>query len=285
MNLLFDTVLVPVATTVLLLAAFRSRSAGPVVRCLGSGAFILAAGWLAGYLGVYGRPALPPLQALDWLPALLLLALVVLYGALARLGAGMAVRFSALAAFVIAAAALLSMPLFRYTPDAVTVVAAIAVPAGWLATALLHDRAGDDDASFGALVVLVAAGNAVIAALTGSVMLGQLSGVLAAVLAAWWLWGAMVQRRPLGPAGRGVALAVLALLLLIGQLYGNTPLWATLLLFALLALHRAVAPLSVRRAREGMPPVHALYTVILAALPLAAAIYFIARNSVQPGEF
>ena len=92
-------------------------------------------------------------------------------------------------------------------------------------------------------------------------------------------------QRPLPGVGRGGALTVLAVLLLIGQCYGDTPLWATVVLFALLALHRAVAPLSVCLMRSDALFARLLFTVVLAVAPIATGVYFIVRASVHPGEF
>lgn len=283
LGLLLHTLLIPAAVTMALLIVARLLPAG-LAPYPGGAAVAIAAGYLAGYLGVYGRPALPPLQALDWLPPLLLVALV-LYGALSRFGAGVAVRRTLLGVFVIATSGLLLIPLYRYGLDEAAWVAVGAVAAGWLAAAWLHDRPDDGDPTFGVMLVLVATGNAVIAALTGSVMLGQLSGVLAAVMAAWCLWGGVMRQRPLNRTGRGVALTLLALLLMVGQLYGNTPLWATVMLFFLLALERAVAPLSACLVRNDTPLARVLFTAALSAAPLAVGLYFVVRNSLPPGEF
>ncbi len=284
LGLLLHTLLIPVAATVALPVMARLPLPTRFSRYLGGGAVALAVGYLAGYLGVYGRPALPPLQVLDGLPPLLLVALV-LYGALSRFGAGVAVRRTLLGVFVIATSGLLLIPLFRYGLDEAAWVAVGAVAAGWLAAAWLHDRPDDGDPTFGVMLVLVATGNAAIAALTGSVMLGQLSAVLAAVMAAWCLWSAVMGQRPLNRTGRGVALTLLALLLMVGQLYGNTPLWATVMLFFLLALERAVAPLSACLVRNDTPLARVLFTAALSAAPLAVGLYFVVRGSLPPGEF
>ena len=208
LGLLLHTVVIPAAAAALLLAATGLRFVGAAARYPGDGV-VIAAACLAGYVGVYGWPASPPLQALDWLP-LLLLSGMVLYGALDRFGAGRVTRGVLMAVCVAGAAALLLVPLFSYDRKPATIAAAATVTGIWFLTALIHDQPGDGDPSFGVLFFFVAAGNAFIAALTGSVMLGQLSGVLAAVVATWCLWHGMVQRRPLTRAGRGVALTLLA---------------------------------------------------------------------------
>jgi len=274
---LLSTVVIPAAAAALLLALGRWRP----LAWLGHGAVVLTAGFLAGYLGVYGRPALPPVQALDWLPAALLVALL-LYGITGRAERG--VRRALLVLFVAGVVMVLAAPLVRYGLDRATSIAGACLVVGWWAAALVHDRR-DDDPAFGIVYVVIAVGAAVIAAVAGSVVLGQLGGVLAAVTAVWLLWSGVVSRRALTPTGRGAAITALVVLLFIGQIYGNTPLWATVLLLALLVLQPAIALLSARVIRRGAPLARLAFTAVLAAMPVAAGVYFLIHTHVQPGEF
>lgn len=284
LELLLITVAIPLASTAVLLALSGRGPGRAGSRAAGITATAIVIGWLSGYVAIYGWPAFPPQQAQDWLP-LILIAAYILYGSLEFVAPTVTARRLVLASFIIAAAMVLMLPIFRYNAGVESILTGAAVVIGWIAVAWNHDSAGREDGVFGLLALLVTIGNAVIAASAGSVMLGQLSGALASVIGIWWLWHILLQRRPLSRTGRGMIIASVALLLLIGQCYGDTPLWATLLLLAVLGLEHPIAALAGRIVRHDLVFAHCAVVVALAGTPLAVSIYYIVRTHLQPGEF
>jgi len=288
-GLLLDSVVVPALAAVVLFGASALFRPVPTRRRrLEGAALVLAIAALAGFVAVVGWPAFPPRQALGWLP-LLLLAAVLVYGVADRLTRHPWPRRLLLAIFPIVAVTVLILPLLRYGLDRASALGAGTVLLGWILLAQIHDRpaleAGGDDLAFGWIAFLVAAANGPMAALSGSVMLGQLSGVVATAIAVWGLWSVVLRHRPLARAGRGVVVMLLAVLLLIGQVYGATPLWATVLLVALLTLPPIVAPLVRLGGRADTPVEHSVVALLLAGVPLAIGLYFIVRSGLRPGEF
>ncbi|MHB1567173.1 MAG: hypothetical protein ACYCXG_10745 [Acidiferrobacter sp.] len=120
-------------------------------------------------------------------------------------------------------------------------------------------------------LVSIAAANLVIAPWTGSLLLGELSGALAASLAVWMLWvyPFRLPSTPVGDGVRGFTVVFLSGLLLMEGVYSATPV-------DLLATLLAVVPLTALLAhfwgRRPLRPTRFLLAVVSAAAALPAVI-------------
>lgn len=231
LGLLTQTVLLPLLVTVLGLALLRrllQRQSQPPRFISG---IALTAGFLLGYGLIYTQFSFLAHQALDWLPILTIAALLLFalgdYNEFPHRW-----RTMAQATLVFLAAALLLAPLLRQTGWAQAAVTLLAVGTLWMGAWFYLDRIAQHSMVVGMVLLAIAAGNAVVTALTGSVMLGQLSGTLAAVLGGWLLLNWPRVRVPLGQAGTAVAVMVLGSLMLIGRFYADTSTTTALLLLA-----------------------------------------------------
>lgn len=187
----------------------------PVVSAIATGA-----GFLVGYTLIYGTFAFPPIEPQGWLPALLAVNILIFsFDDLA--GFSPKIRIALQGALSIAGSALILLPLFKTGFPALQLALSSLLWFGlWIAL----------DGRNGPVLFLVAAGNAIVSATTGSTMLGQLGGVLAAVLGWQLAFNFPKSRIPLGHAGTAVAVTILAGLMLIGHAYAETAFIPSLLL-------------------------------------------------------
>jgi hypothetical protein len=237
-----------------------------------SGGLALAAALWAAQLGLSGPPVAPggdlTPTGLDWL-AWVTLAAAFLLPAEPQLGRRWALLRGALA-IVTVELVLRNRFASRWTEGAEAAGWAVGLAAlilvEWAALGRLLRAPG----ARGPLVVWLLAGHlAGIAALTGSVTIGQLAGALAAgagaaLVAAWWR-----PRVTLAGAGAGLATLALAGLTLNAHFFSYTPGTDALLVAAapLVGLLGELPPL--RRER---PWARTLTTAILVSLPLAVAL-------------
>lgn len=232
----------------------------------------IGAAFLAVYPLIYGQWVFPPLQALDWVPLFLLGALIG-FAVDDAVGFAPRVRLWVQAFCVLLAGGLLLWPILGRETLASAIPTGLGVAALWLGGWVYLDRADSGDSSTGVMLLIVAAGTAVISVMTGSVLVGQLSGALAAALGGWLLWNWPQPRWPLGRAGTALVTLTLGSLLLIGRFYSDTPLSITLLLWAALAAKLPVA--LVRHSRDGLrAPAAAVLTGLIALVPVVLAIGF-----------
>ncbi len=213
-----ETILWPSAAALAaMMLGFLLRDARfkPIVSALATGA-----GFLVGYTLIYGNFAFPPIEAQGWLPALLAVNFLVFsFDDLA--GFSRKIRIALQGALSISGSALILLPLFKTGFPALQLAAASLL---WFGLWIVLDGRN------GPVLFLVAAGNAIVSATTGSTMLGQLGGVLAAVLGGHLAFNFPKSHIPLGHAGTAVAVTILASLMLIGHAYAETALIPSLLL-------------------------------------------------------
>jgi hypothetical protein len=261
-----------VAAVVLALTWWRGEDRGHR-----GGAAAVGLGYAAGHAALAGWPPLPPIEATDWLPYLGLGAALValLTGVRDEPGAG---SWARRAAFAVAVPALVSWPLVRGSWSTAESALWLGVPAGLaLALLVLLERAGGAGGFARALPLAVAAagGSAVIVA-SGSALVGQLAGALAAVmgvcLAAAWA-------RPWRPIlGAAFSFGVLFCALIVcGIHYVRMPLGSATLLVVGLAAALALQAGPLSRAAAWKSAGIACALVIAAA----AAAFILAWTSVE----
>ncbi|MHB1654940.1 MAG: MraY family glycosyltransferase [Burkholderiales bacterium] len=235
------------------------------------GALTIGAAMLTAYHLIYGKFALPPVQALDWVPVLIVGILTVFaMDDLSDFGKGL--RFGLQTAIVILAAALLLQPVLAQLPIVHAALILIAVSGLWLAAWVYFDHHARDNVNSGMTLLIVSAGAAVVSVLTGSTLLGQLGVALAAVLGAWLLWNWPRSHILLGHAGTAVAVMTLGSILLVGRFYSAMPLRINALLLVALAANIPVTFILQRYRRNPDGPLAVVLTGVAALLPVALAV-------------
>ncbi|MHB0991120.1 MAG: MraY family glycosyltransferase [Burkholderiales bacterium] len=266
-----------VAWPVLVVTGGMALGLGALRRMLSSqillltGALTISAAMLTAYHLIYGKFTFPPVQALDWVPLLIAGTLPVFaMDDLSDFGKGL--RFGLQTAIVILAAALLLQPVLAQLPIVHAALILIAVSGLWLAAWIYFDHHARDNANSGMTLLIVSAGAAVVSVLTGSMLLGQLGGALAAVLGAWLLWNWPRSHILLGHAGTAVAVMTLGSILLVGCFYSAMPLRINALLLVALAANVPVTFILQRYRRNPDGPLAVVLTGVAALLPVALAV-------------
>ena len=272
-NLLLQTVVWPVLVVMggmaLGLGALRRTVSSQTMPLIG--ALTLSAAMLTAYYLIYGKFTWQPLQALDWVPLLISGALPV-FAMDDLFGFGKGLRFGLQTAIVTLAAVLLLQPVLGQLPVVHAALILIAVSGLWLATWVYFDRHALQNANSGMTLLIVSAGTAIVSVMTGSTLLGQLSGALAAVLGAWLLWNWPRPRVLLGHAGTAVVVMTLGSVLLVGRFYSATPLRINALLLVALTANVPVTFLLQRYRRNPDGPLAVVLTGAAVLLPVALAI-------------
>ena len=267
---LFGGILLPALLAgVLLAAAWRAWRADEDTRAAWAGAPAIALGFLAGFAVVEGPGALPSagrtLGALD-----LIFWSVAAMGVVGLIEARVSRQRRS---HVLLSWALAGLLLIRVLSNSAEVTKPVAVGLilGWLLLAWCAECvASERDGAQSPLALWASAsGFAGVAALSGSVKLGQLGGALAAVLGAtivlaWW-------RPRFSLAGGGATLAAFTLVALIldAHYFSYTTGADALLCAASLATPLAVRLPGLRRAAGAR---RTALVLALAALPLAIAL-------------
>ncbi len=246
-----ETVLWPLsATLAVMIAGFFLRGKAPV------SAFATGIGFLVGYTLIYGIHAFPPPEAQGWIPFLILLNFLVFYFD-DRIGFPGTIRLALQGLFSAAGVILISFPLVKTGFSPVTLLMAFAL---WFGLWIIIERQD------GPALFLAAAGNAIVSAATGSTLLGQLGGVLAAVLGTQLLFNIPRTRVPPGHAGAAVSATIMGSLMLIGHVYAGTALFPSLLLFAAF-----IGPFAARRLFPDREITQFALGALLALIPVAIA--------------
>ncbi len=254
-----ETVLWPLAASLpLLVLALLSRKHLPVQI---PGALAICAGFLTGYALIYGAFSFPPGEAQGWIPYFLALNIAIFsYDDL--VGFPPKTRIILQAILSILGALLIFSPLFRTGFPFWLFIASSVL---WFGLWVMLDA----ENSFA--LFFVAMGNAMVSATTGSTMLGQFGGVLAAVLGMHVLFNIPRSRIPLGHAGAAVSLAILASLMLIGRAYAETALIPNLLLLAAFPIDFAARRI-VGKNEKRAPYIGAAFALIPVAIASIMAV-------------
>lgn len=216
---------------------------------------------MTGYALIYGIFSFPPREAQGWIPCFLALN-VALFSCDDLIGFPNKTRFILQASLSILYSLLILFPLFRTGFPIWPFIASVVL---WFGLWVMLD--GEN--SFA--LFFVAIGNAVVSATTGSTLLGQLGGVLAAVLGMHLLFNIPKNRIPLGHAGTAVALAVLASLMLIGRTYAETAILPNLLILAAIPIDFAARKAFKNRERLA-PYIGAAFALIPVAIASIMAV-------------
>lgn len=241
-----------------------------------AGALALAGAFLFALRTLNGAFVWPPAQALDWLPMLLAAGLALFavddyHDFPARLRVGLQ------GLFALVAAGLLLLPLLEQ--DAGALAALPLIGGVWLAVWFHVDGRTPRALGPATALFVVAVGNAAVAVLTGSVLLGQLSGALAAALGACLLAG-LIRREPLlGHAGVATGVIALGILLLAERYYAELPLSVLALLLSAFALS---AVFSIRHRRGPWRLRDGLWAGMLAGVPVLLAAWLAYRFFMPP---
>jgi hypothetical protein len=227
----------------------------------------LATGYGLGDVAVRGLPPFPPPEATQWLPLVALAAGAV--GLLFALSTLPKWSRHAIAAGAIATAVVVLLrPLWQqsWTPGQSLVRLVVLCAIGlalWIGTATTLERLAPA-AGWTALLALTA-GTAVALGSTGSLLLGQLGGVLSAAVGVGLVVG-LVRRRSIGESGALVVVTVLSGLLVAGLFYSSLP-RASAATFV--AAPVAAALVSTRRGARVAPLV---VTAVLVAAAVTIAV-------------
>jgi hypothetical protein len=182
-----------------------------------AGPLAVGAGFVAGYLGLFGRPGLPPHDAIDWLvlaaAPMVALGIVDSYYRIPPPGRVLSIAVAAPLLFLLLAWPLLSHGGHDDLPVQLVTATAVAV-ASLISLDLLAPRMSAGRLS--AVLCAVAAPAAVVLGSSGSARLGLIATILASTQA-----GAMLGSVVLGRAGLGRGIVLVCGTLLAGVLWSG----------------------------------------------------------------
>jgi hypothetical protein len=278
LSVIWQGALLPLGVALAVLVACRALRAGAVGSVLA-----LAAGLLASYFAALHAQWSPvPKVALDWLPWIVAVAAAAV-PALEKLP-GVAARIVARSAIGLVAGALVVLPAIGSFGVQKAALAAIAVGLLIALVWSLMARDGEGRATRPLLLALVAGGGGLALMLDSSQSVGQLSGALAAALAACVVFSMPRLRVPFGTAATGLAVLLLGTLLANAHLYAGFPLgYVALLVAALLAAPVLSAIGDLRRKGEGAPSWVA--AAVLTAIPVAVTVGLAVKAAQDSGGY
>ncbi len=265
---LMRVVLVPavVAALAAMSSRFFSRGAPPLAAAIAG--LVVPAAFLAGYFAVYRDFTFPPATVLSWVPWFIV-ALLIAAPVASRAG-GVSTR-AALAILVAASGtAALLWPILEREPLSVALATWALAAAAWSALWVLADARGVGDAPFAAIALIVSAGLAVVAPLSGSILLGELAATLAVALVASLILNGLSKSPGLSGAGRANIAFVLGALVLDLRFYAGVGAGIVGAFVASFALGLG-AEFAVRRYRRAGPWA-VLAPVLAASIPVVAAV-------------
>jgi hypothetical protein len=242
----------------------------------------LAAGFLASYFAVFHAQWSPlPHQALDWMPWIALFgAAGVLATERASFGLRIVLRLvlAAAMALVVVLPALASLGMAKAALIAAAAAALVFLAWSWLA------HAAQIRPTPAPLMMIVAGGSALAMMLDASQAIGQLSGALAAALAACVVLGLSRLRIALDGAAVGFAVLLLGALLTNAYLYAGFSFGNVALLAGGLLADPLVAGIQGLRGREGGTGAW-VGSVALAVVPVAAALVLVFKAAQESGGY
>lgn len=268
----------PTGVALAVLAAARAAQPAATGAALAVGAAFLSA-WFAAF---HAQWSPVPKVALDWLPWI---AIGVTGGALAveRI-AGAGLRLAARFALSLAVGALVARPALAALGPQKAIVAATAAGLLMGVSWTYMARIAGSRPTPPLLLSVVAGGAALALMLDSSQAIGQLSGALAALLAACVAFNLPRARMAFSPAAAGVAVLLLGALLANAHIYAGFPLgYIALLVGGLLADPLVEGLNRLRRQASGAASWAA--TAVLAAIPAAATIGLAVKAAADAGGY
>lgn len=271
--ILLGVVLPAVAAAAVLLAAWRPwRKAASPTGTIGAGALAIGLAYAAGYAGLVGWPPFPPVEASQWIVYLQLAAVGLFL--LERMTSRPPnwLRWGFRIGLVAVSLVLILRPMMTYswspgrTAGWVAGLGVLAL-AFWLE--LEWVLPGVEALSSWLVLTIVAVGCALCLAMSGSLLLGQLGGVLAAAAAGATVLAFLPGGRTIDRASVRVPAVILTCLLLSGYFYSELPAISALLVIA--------APLAARSVPEASltgrhPFVVAVVRGVAVAVPIVVAV-------------
>ncbi len=254
-----ETVLWPSAAALsVFLASYFLRLPAQLASALS-----IAAGFFTAYDQIYGVYSFPPSEAQGWIPFLIVLNLVI-FSIDDRFEFSSRIRLSIQAIISAASVLLIYLPVLRTGFSMPAFLSSIALWLGlWIAI----------EARYSPALFLIASGNAVVAATTGSTMLGQMGGALAAVLGIHLVLNLPKTRFSLGHAGSAVSASILGSLMLTGHVYAETASIPSLMLF--LAFF---GPIAAKKLIPGRPVLQFFAASLISLIPVAIASVIVTRS-------
>jgi hypothetical protein len=278
LTLMWQGALLPLGVALAVLAACRALRASAVASVLA-----MAAGLLASYFAALHAQWSPvPKVALDWLPWVIAVAAAAV-PALEKLP-GATARIVARLAIGLLAGALVVLPAIGSFGAQKATLAALA--AGLLIAFVwsLMVRGGEVRATRPLLLAVVAGGAGLALMLDSSQSVGQLSGALAATLAACLVFSLPRLRVPFGPAAIGLAVLLLGTLLANAHLYAEFPLGYVALLVAALLADPVLSGIADLRRKDGATPSWVAATV-LTAIPVVVTVGLAVKAALDSGGY
>jgi hypothetical protein len=268
-NMILLGVVVPAAVAgVTLLTAWRLGGT-EASRGRWGGAVGLGSAYAAGHWGIFGWPPFPAIEATQWIVYVVLVAAAL--GLLeSRIELTTAPRWTLRVALVSASLWLWLRPLVDYAWEPVQAVTRLVLLgllalAFWAELELVSPRLARGSSWL--VLLLVSIGSALALALSGSLALGQLAGVLCAGLGA----GFVAALLPGGRRAEGLPVVAVALagLWLVGHFYSELPATSALLLAAAPLAALALPQRTLTGRSAALIPALRVAAVLL---PIAAAV-------------
>ena len=199
-----------------------------------NGTWGLAAIWLLSYFWVRGLPHLPPREAVDWLWIIGIVTLVC-----GILPVTIKKQWLCLSGLLVLSLGVITWPVLQQgVMTGLSVELLVVIMVG--AVLMRRLTAGKNNIPSALPLAIVSGGYAVIAALGGSLLIGQLSGALAAALGGFALYEFVPKAKATLLSVQAAVLASIWLLCLIviGRVYANLALGPIVLLLVALVLSR-----------------------------------------------
>ncbi len=275
---LMRVVLAPAVLAALAVMSSRFFSQGAPRLASAIAGLAVPAAFLAGYFAVYRDFTFPPATVLSWVPWFIVALIIAT--PLANLGG--ASRVAALAILVAASGtAVLLWPILGREPPSAAWAAWALAAVVWSALWILSGAPRVGGAPFAAIALVVSAGLAVVAPLSGSILLGELAATLAAALVANLILNPFSGSLRLSGAGRATTTFVLGALVLDLRFFAGVGTGVVGAFVASVALGLS-AQFAVRRyRREGSWAV--LAPAFAALIPVVAAVAIAFKASSMGG--
>jgi hypothetical protein len=277
LQLLSQSVIAPAVVAIALLAALRALRLHAVAAVVA-----VAAAFIASYFAtLHAQWSLVPHVALDWMPWIAVLAAVGALAAEQATGAGKRFALRAvvglLAAAVIVWGAVASLGAAKAALAVVTIALLVAIV--WTAKA----TPADGGARRPLLLAMVAGGTGLSLMLDSSQQIGQLTGALAVALGVCMLFNLPRSRVAFPPAASGAAVVLLGALVANAHLYAGFSLGYVALLLGALLADPILAAAGRLRGRHIDP--HWVPAAVLTAIPVLVTVGMVLKTAQDHGGY